>query len=148
MLSETRTPGSKPTGMKRAVLGVLIGVVALLASVCAAASTAGAAPTGQVAHQWGGGGGSRLVVVRMVDYRLLQPTILPPGQYTFRAVNVGRAEHALQINGPGVANARTPDVQSDQYADLTVNLTRGVYDFWCPVGNHRQLGMQVGVVVG
>ncbi|WP_229680243.1 hypothetical protein [Saccharopolyspora thermophila] len=88
-----------------------------------------------------------MVIVRMVDYRLEQPAMFPPGRFTFRAVNMGRAPHALQINGPGVSNARTPVVQPGDSADLTVTLSRGIYDFWCPVGNHRQMGMQLDVYV-
>ncbi|MEV0698941.1 hypothetical protein AB0I53_13630 [Saccharopolyspora sp. NPDC050389] len=127
------------------LLSVLLGVLALVATVCtgASAASAPAAPTGPV-----GAGGSHLVIVKMVDYRLLQPAFLPPGRYTFRAINEGRMPHALQISGPGVANARTPVAQAGQAADLTVDLRRGLYDFWCPVGNHRQMGMQLNVYVG
>ncbi|WP_238935467.1 hypothetical protein [Saccharopolyspora spinosa] len=142
--NENRSSGRKSSGTRRALLGVLLGVVVLVAAVCTGASAAASpAPT---AHA--GGGGPRLVVVNMVDFRLLQPAFLPPGLYTFRAVNNGQAPHALQIAGPGVTNARTPVVQAGQAADLTVALRPGVYDFWCPVGNHRQMGMQLDVYVG
>ncbi|MEV6228787.1 hypothetical protein AB0L88_13045 [Saccharopolyspora shandongensis] len=139
-----RVIGRKSGRTRRVLLSVLLGVLALVATVCTGASAAAApqAPAGPV------GGGSHLVIVKMVDYRLLQPAFLPPGRYTFRAINDGRAPHALQINGPGVANARTPVVQSGQATDLTVDLRRGLYDFWCPVGNHRQMGMQLNVFVG
>lgn len=139
--------GRKSHRSKRTFLGVLLGVLALVAAICAGTSTAVAsspAPAGPVATDHGG---SRVVVVKMVDYRLLQPAFLPEGRYTFRAVNLGRAPHALEINGPGVSNERTPTVQPGQSADLTVTLERGIYDFWCPVGNHRQMGMQLYVLV-
>jgi uncharacterized cupredoxin-like copper-binding protein len=146
-VDEHRFLGRKSHGSKRTFLGVLLGVVALVTAICAGTSTAVAsspAPAGPVATD----GGSRLVVVKMVDFRLLQPSFLPPGRYTFRAVNLGRAPHALQINGAGVFNARTPVVQSGQAADLNVTLEHGIYDFWCPVANHRQMGMQLYVLVG
>lgn len=141
-----RVLGRKSNGVRRTVVGVLLGVLALVAAVCPSASaavTALPAPAAPVA----GVHGSRLVVVEMVDYRLLQPDFLPSGRYTFRAINVGKHPHALEIKGSGVANARTPVVRSGQYADLTVTLERGIYDFWCPIGNHRQLGMQLDVMV-
>lgn len=139
--------GRKFNGARRAALGVLLGVLTLVASICTGAAAAGAtatAPAGPAANT----AGPALVTVEMVDHRLLQPKFFPPGRYTFRAVNTGRAPHALQINGPGVMNARTPVVRPGQYADLTVTLNRGIYDFWCPVGNHRQRGMQLDVLVG
>ncbi|WP_235883272.1 cupredoxin domain-containing protein [Saccharopolyspora elongata] len=136
---------SRKTGRTRGVLlSVLLGVLALVATVCTSASAAAAPP----APAGPGGGGSHLVIVKMVDYKLLQPAFLQPGRYTFRAINEGRMPHALEISGPGVANASTPVVQSGQAADLTVDLRRGLYDFWCPVGNHRQMGMQLDVYVG
>ncbi|KAA5834659.1 hypothetical protein F1721_12080 [Saccharopolyspora hirsuta] len=120
---------------------MLFGVVALMGALCAGATTAAAqpAPTGF---------GARVVTVGMVEFRLEQPAWLPPGRYTFHAVNAGRAPHALEISGPGVGDVRTPVVQSGGAADLTVTLGPGVYDFWCPVGNHRQQGMQLYVRVG
>lgn len=143
-VNENRSLSRKTSGTRRALLSVLLGVVVLVAAVCTGASAAASpAPT---AHA--GGGGPHLVIVKMVDFRLLQPAFLPPGHYTFRAINEGRAPHALQISGPGVTNARTPVVQAGQAADLTVTLRRGVYDFWCPVANHRQMGMQLNVYVG
>ncbi|MDA3643003.1 hypothetical protein LZ318_19970 [Saccharopolyspora indica] len=125
----------------RRTLGVLFAVITLLTALCAGATTAAAAQPAPA-------GGPDAVTVRMVDFRLEQPTWLPPGRYTFRAINAGAAPHALEISGPGVENARTPTVRSGDAADLTVTLAPGVYDFWCPIGDHRQLGMQLYVRVG
>ncbi|RKT88234.1 hypothetical protein SAMN05421805_101328 [Saccharopolyspora antimicrobica] len=127
---------------RRRTFGVLLGVVTMLTALCAGATTATAAQPAPA------GGGPNVVTVRMVDFRLEQPDWLPPGRYTFRAINAGGAPHALEINGPGVENARTPVVQAGGAADLTVTLGPGVYDFWCPVGDHRQMGMQLYVKVG
>ncbi|MER7011725.1 hypothetical protein ABT324_09890 [Saccharopolyspora sp. NPDC000359] len=119
---------------------LLFGVVALMGALCTGATAAAQpVPTGV---------GSRVVAVRMVEYQLEQPAWLPPGRYTFHAINAGRAPHALEISGPGVGGARTPVVQPGGAADVTVTLAPGVYDFWCPVGHHRQDGMQLYVRVG
>ena len=135
-------PRNGKAGNMRRTLGVLLGVLALAATICSGAATA--APPDR--HQTDAP--PRVVPVRMVDYALLQPEFLPPGRYTFRAYNAGIAPHSLKIYGPGVLNARTPTVQSGRFADLTVTLQRGTYDFWCPIGNHRQVGMQLYVKVG
>ncbi|MDA3630081.1 hypothetical protein [Saccharopolyspora oryzae] len=128
---------------RRRGFGVLLGVIALLAALCAGATTASAAQPAQT-----GFGPPQVVPVRMVDFGFDQPAWFPPGRYTFHAINAGRAVHILEINGPGVDNAKTPVVRPGDAADLTVTLAPGVYDFWCPVGNHRQLGMQLYVRVG
>ncbi|MGW1675874.1 cupredoxin domain-containing protein [Saccharopolyspora sp. NPDC002376] len=118
-------------------------MIALMAALCAGATTAAAAQPAQT-----GFGPPRVVPVGMVEFALLQPAWFPPGRYTFHAINEGRAVHVLEINGPGVNNAKTPVVQPGNAADLTVTLVPGVYDFWCPVGDHRQEGMQLYVRVG
>ncbi|GAA3356192.1 hypothetical protein [Saccharopolyspora gregorii] len=126
----------------------LLGTAALVAGLCGGASAAAAAPAAPPPAPAAAEQPARHVLVTMIDYRLLLPAHLPPGRYTFRAVNRGIAPHALEIKGPGVADERTITVRTGASADLTVTLTRGTYDFWCPVGNHRQVGMQRYVHVG
>ncbi|QUH05872.1 hypothetical protein HUO13_09285 [Saccharopolyspora erythraea] len=128
-------------------MGVLLAVLALAATVLTGAS-ASAATTPAPAVIPAADGGPAVVVVKMVDYRLLQPAFLPPGTYTFKAFNAGQHPHAVEIAGPDVSNARTAVVQSGEVTEVTVTLRPGVYDFWCPVGDHRQMGMQLYVKVG
>jgi uncharacterized cupredoxin-like copper-binding protein len=71
-----------------------------------------------------------------------------PGTYTFRAVNDGQFPHALEIEGHGVEEA-TEDIQPGATAELTVELTEaGDYELYCPVGNHRDMGMDGSLQVG
>jgi uncharacterized cupredoxin-like copper-binding protein len=41
----------------------------------------------------------------------------------------------------------TDTLQSGQSEDLTVTLEPGTYQLWCPVGNHRGMGMELTVDV-
>ena len=68
--------------------------------------------------------------------------------YTFVVVNSGQYPHTITINGPGVAN-RTANgpLQTGQLALLTVDLQRGTYDIWCPVDDHRAMGMETTITV-
>jgi uncharacterized cupredoxin-like copper-binding protein len=66
-----------------------------------------------------------------------------PGTYTFQMDNAGSAPHAMTIKGPGVESASSETVQGGAQAHVTVTLQPGRYQMWCPVGNHRQLGMQL-----
>ena len=66
------------------------------------------------------------------------------GRTTFRLRNDGAAPHALEIEGQGIEE-ETEVIQGGQTASLTVNLKPGRYEMYCPVGNHRDMGM-VGTV--
>ena len=78
----------------------------------------------------------------------LTVTVARPGTYTFRAVNNANIVHALRIEGHGV-EAATGDIPGGQSEELTVTFEEaGEYDMYCPVANHKQLGMDGSVMVG
>jgi len=59
----------------------------------------------------------------------------------------GLSPHALAIAGPG-ASGQTSVVQPGGAGqELTVSLQPGMYELWCPVGNHRALGMTATMTV-
>ncbi|MEU2712563.1 copper-binding protein [Streptomyces sp. NPDC007205] len=110
----------------------------------------------------GGGGGSHpnasgsakagpgtRVTVTETEYALkLSRSSFTPGTYTFVSDNHGKITHALSIDGPGVEDAKTKDVNSGQQATLTVTLKKGTYDLYCPIDSHKQLGMDKHITVG
>jgi uncharacterized cupredoxin-like copper-binding protein len=49
--------------------------------------------------------------------------------------------HAIEIEGNGVEE-ETETIQPGGRASVTVDLRPGRYEFYCPVGNHRQQGME------
>jgi uncharacterized cupredoxin-like copper-binding protein len=73
-------------------------------------------------------------------------TLEQPGTYVFRAVNVGNATHALEIEGQGIEE-ETENLQPGESTELTVALEPGTYEIYCPVSNHRELGMDGSVTV-
>lgn len=71
-----------------------------------------------------------------------------PGTYTFRLLNEGGTLHALEIEGHGVEEA-TGEIAAGETVELTVELPEaGEYELYCPVGDHREQGMEGTVVVG
>ncbi|MDQ2882218.1 MAG: plastocyanin/azurin family copper-binding protein [Actinomycetota bacterium] len=86
----------------------------------------------------------------MTDFHLaLSDSTSAPGTYTFVAVNSGHADHAVEIDGPGVSDQRTPGVvEPGHSASLTVTLQPGSYDMYCPVDGHRAMGMHTRFTVG
>ena len=69
------------------------------------------------------------------------------GEHEFQIVNRGEVEHALEIHTPG-GEVESDRVAPGRSATVTANLSEtGTYDLYCPVGDHRQRGMEGRVTV-
>ena len=73
--------------------------------------------------------------------------IASAGETTFTVVNDGEFTHALEIEGQGIEE-ETDEIDGGTTTELTVDLEPGEYEFYCPVGNHREQGMEGTLVVG
>jgi uncharacterized cupredoxin-like copper-binding protein len=70
------------------------------------------------------------------------------GVVEFRVENEGEDVHALEVEAPG-GEVETEDIQPGQSATLRADLSKpGRYEWYCPVGNHRDLGMEGEITVG
>lgn len=78
----------------------------------------------------------------------LSHTSFTPGTYTFVADDIGKTVHALAISGPGVPTTKTQTISPGDKVQLTVTLQVGTYELWCPVDEHKQLGMDTRIKVG
>lgn len=82
------------------------------------------------------------------DEEPLTVMVPSPGTYTFEVTNDSDILHALDVAGHGV-EATTGDIAPGATATLEVMLpAAGEYDLFCPVGNHKELGMDGSVHVG
>ena len=90
----------------------------------------------------------KTVQVKETEFKLDPASISldKAGTYTFEAVNNGSFGHALEIEGKGVEQ-KTRTIDGGQSATLTVKLEPGTYEIYCPVDNHRAMGMEGKVVV-
>ncbi|GHD87366.1 copper-binding protein [Streptomyces naganishii] len=97
----------------------------------------------------GGGAKGTTVTVRMTEYRLnLSAKTFKPGDYTFVAVNDGHTLHSLEIQGRG-SDVRLPQgLRPGQSGQVRVVLKDGTYHLFCPVDQHRELGMRTDITVG
>jgi plastocyanin len=96
----------------------------------------------------GGGGGGETVDMSLTDFALnpADPTV-KPGSVTFNVTNDGSAPHALEVEGPG-GEVETETLSGGGSEKLTVDLNQpGTYEMYCPVGNHREMGMEGQVTV-
>ena len=122
--------------------------IAALAAGLAACSSSGSPAAGPLTPASTGSAPGTIVSVNETEFSIMLPrTTFAPGRYTFVVHNRGAITHALKLDGPGVNGAATPAINPGQAASVTVTLRRGSYEVFCPVANHKQLGMNVHITV-
>jgi plastocyanin len=62
------------------------------------------------------------------------------GSATIKLVNESDVPHAVEVEGNGVEEES--ETVTGGETELTVDLEAGEYTFYCPVGDHRQNGME------
>lgn len=144
--------------MRRNLVGAAMGVMAagaVLTACGGGGSGSAAAADSTVATSSAGSGSSdsgsaaQTVEVTATEYKFGLPTThFAPGTYTFVMKDDGHATHAMAIDGPGVDNKASGTSGPGGTATLTVTLKNGTYVLYCPVANHRALGMQTNLTVG
>ena len=126
------------------LLGIRVIGAATLASTLALALPACGGEEGEEAT------GTPIMTIEIVetDFALDPATVEldKAGTYTFRAVNRGNTEHALEIESEDVEE-ETETIEPGESAELTVKLEAGEYELYCPVGDHKERGMDGAVSV-
>jgi uncharacterized cupredoxin-like copper-binding protein len=106
-----------------------------------------ASTTGTAAAATGPGG---TVDLAATEYKFnpSDPTV-KSGQVTFKETNDGQTAHSLEIEDvtPGHDEEIEDDIEPGQSGTLAVNLKPGKYEFYCPVSNHKELGMEGEITV-
>jgi plastocyanin len=95
------------------------------------------------------GGGGETVKVSATDFKFdpSDPRVAP-GEVTFDVTNDGETLHNLEVEGPSGEAELPEDLQPGDSGSLAVDLGEpGTYKFYCPVGNHEELGMVGEVTV-
>src|SRR3954463_7403718 len=104
-----------------------------------ASTTGGAAATGA--------GGTVNLTATDFKFSPSDPTV-KSGEVTFNEKNDGQVTHSLEIeNVNGQDKELEGDVSPGSDGTLKVNLPPGKYEFYCPVGNHKQMGMEGEITV-
>jgi plastocyanin len=104
--------------------------------------------SGDTAAATGGGGGGQTVDLTATDFHFNPPTIsVDAGTVTFKLTNDGETSHALEIEGNDVEE-ETDTIGPGESTELTVDLAEGEYEIYCPVGNHKDMGMVGTLTVG
>jgi uncharacterized cupredoxin-like copper-binding protein len=72
---------------------------------------------------------------------------LAAGHYQIDVVNQGRATHDLVVEKDGADVAKSDSIRPGESTTLAVTLDPGEYVFYCSIGNHRRMGMEITVQV-
>ena len=92
--------------------------------------------------------GTTAATASLVDFGIeLSETEMAAGEYEFEVTNDGDASHDLVIERDGEDVAATEALSSGGSETLAVTLEPGEYVFYCSVGNHRGMGMEITVTV-
>ncbi len=96
------------------------------------------------------------VAVSMTEYAMAPSNVLPldltdggpptskaeAGEVTFSITNDGSETHSFVFNNAGQEIPIDGDLAPGDSAQLTVDVTGGFYEYYCPIGNHQDQGMQ------
>jgi len=96
-----------------------------------------------------GGGGGQTVKLSATEFKFTpsDPSVDKAGKVTFDVSNDGSVDHALEVEGPN-GEVETEPIAAGQSAKLTVDLSKpGKYEMYCPIGNHKEMGMKGTVTI-
>ena len=92
---------------------------------------------------------AQAVSVTLSEWKIrLDHDTVPAGPVTFKVRNSGTMTHAFYVRGEEVAKG-SRDIPAGQEAQLTVTLTPGTYEVYCPLSDlsHKMAGMSRKLVV-
>jgi plastocyanin len=154
----TRIPA--PTARRRlsyAAAGLAAATLTLTAcgttstSSSAATTSSAPAPSSTVSAGSPSSGGSSQatsITATEADFSIsLDQSSLTAGSYTITVANKGHATHDLVVEQGGASVAKTDSISPGGTGSLRVTLKPGDYVFYCSIGNHRSMGMELPVHV-
>ena len=132
------------------ILALLLSAGVLLAAGCGddeEEAGGGGAATPEATEEASGGGQALTLTADPGGEISWEPGELSAaaGSVTIKLVNDSSVPHAVEVEGNGVEEES--ETVTGAETELTVDLEPGEYTFYCPVGDHRQNGME-GTLTG
>ena len=87
------------------------------------------------------------VKVTLADGKINMPKTLQAGWQAFEVKNAGTKDHNFEIEGNGVHEEFSLDLDPGDKKIMRVELKPGTYQVYCPVADHKEKGMATEVVV-
>jgi uncharacterized cupredoxin-like copper-binding protein len=102
----------------------------------------------QASTNSGSSSGGQTITATEADFSIsLDQKGLTAGTYDIEVVNDGGATHDLVVEKDGKDIGKTDAIGPGKSTTLTVTLESGDYVFYCSIGNHRAMGMELTVRV-
>ena len=96
----------------------------------------------------GAAGGGQTVNISETDFALDPSQVsTESGLVRFNVTNEGNTTHNLEIEGNGVEEELPADLAPGDSGEVSVELEPGTYTMYCPIGDHREQGMEGTVEV-
>jgi plastocyanin len=141
-----------PRSSRRIRSAVMLSVMLLGVAACgsdsnessdtaAPAASAAAAPAATAAATPGD------VQVTETEFKIDMPTSLTAGAHTFDIANSGEFKHDLNIEGEGIEEVRSGEIQPGETAQVSADLPAGTYAVYCSIPTHRGKGMELEITV-
>ena len=93
-------------------------------------------------------GKTQQITATEADFSIaLDSTDLAAGEYEIEVVNDGGATHDLVVEKDGEDVAKSDTIAPGETGTVSVSLEPGEYVFYCSIGAHRAMGMEIEVTV-
>jgi uncharacterized cupredoxin-like copper-binding protein len=131
---------------RRPAILAAAGLLALAAAGCGEKREAGTGSTTPVKQATGPAVAT--VKVSETEFKLdpSSPQVAKEGVIEFDVKNDGATEHALEVETPE-GGLETESIAPGKSATLKADLKAGTYEWYCPVGDHKDKGMKGEVIV-
>ena len=108
------------------------------------AKAGSAGGTGQGSAATSPAGGASTIKISETEYKLTpsNPSV-KAGKVSFEVTNDGQKVHSLEVEGSGVEAELEPELAPGESGTLTADVSKpGTYELYCPVDDHKDLGME------
>ena len=95
-----------------------------------------------------GGAGASALTIGEKEYKLNPSSATAKaGSVTIDVKNDGQIPHNLTIEGNGIKETKTANLEPGSGGKLTVTLKPGKYEMYCSIDGHKDLGMKGTITV-
>lgn len=90
-----------------------------------------------------------IIEVELGSFYINMPETIPAGPLTLQVTNVANMPHTITIEGNGETMTMPETLVPAGPTSTTweINLSPGTYTIWCPIGAHREQGMEITITV-
>jgi hypothetical protein len=85
----------------------------------------------------------RLIEYQIEEYEIERLTSFSAVSQTFRVTNNGTTVHNFVVGGQGIEKAFETNLSPGETQTYATGLATRHYEVYCPVGNHREEGMEI-----